>query len=223
MIGRFHHPYQMEKRFLATLVSEGDHPVEFAEALKAYWDLLAPQPLRAARNAVICLVTVTCRAVIEEGVDAEQSYSLSDHYINEVERQPDEKHLRKLMEDILHHYAALVREARVHSYPLPVTRAVRHIDHHLYGSLHVREVAEAVRLHPNYLSSLFRESVGINLTTYIRHRKMKEAKELLRNTDRTVTEIAGMLGYSDIAAFSNAFRKHFGFSPKMERKGLKTG
>lgn len=47
----------------------------------------------------------------------------------------------------------------------------------------------------------------------IRQRKLEKAKELLVNTNMTVTSICYSLGFESVAHFSRAFKSHFSFSP----------
>jgi YesN/AraC family two-component response regulator len=64
------------------------------------------------------------------------------------------------------------------------------------------------------LSSIFKAEVGVTISGYIRNKKLDEAKYLLQLTSYSVTEIGEMLGFCDIAYFSNQFKSKFGKSPK---------
>ncbi|MCR5650242.1 MAG: helix-turn-helix domain-containing protein, partial [Lachnospiraceae bacterium] len=43
--------------------------------------------------------------------------------------------------------------------------------------------------------------------------RMQESKNLLIDNKLSITEIAGMCGYSNASKFSAAFKKHFGETP----------
>ncbi|HGA1865166.1 MAG: helix-turn-helix transcriptional regulator [Peptoniphilus harei] len=47
----------------------------------------------------------------------------------------------------------------------------------------------------------------------IRNRRLKEAANLLRDTNKSITEIAVAVGYSDYSSFSKAFKKEYGIFP----------
>ena len=70
------------------------------------------------------------------------------------------------------------------------------------------------KLHKNYdsLSALFSSAEGITLEKYIMHRKIEKVKELLVDTEMSLTEIAHVLGYSSQAYLSNQLKKHTGFT-----------
>lgn len=183
-----------------------------AETINTYQ--LASNSLRSLKNNVICVVTVLCRAVIDVGVESEKCYALSDYYINALEEKKDAQEVCDMTMELARHYAALVQEERVRSFSLPVTRAIRYIHGHLFERCSVKTVASALKLHPNYISRLFKSEAGVSFTEYVKARKLDEAKNLLLNSEYSITEIAEMLGYGSLSYFSKDFRKNCGSSPR---------
>lgn len=80
------------------------------------------------------------------------------------------------------------------------------------------DVAALVHLNPSYLSQLFKQQTGGKFVDYVIEMRMEEAKRLLIKTALRVSEIAERLGYSDVAYFSNTFKKLTGSSPLEYRK-----
>ena len=79
-------------------------------------------------------------------------------------------------------------------------------------------IAERLQLSANYLSRIYKEETGQNLTAFIRQCRMEEAKVLLlKEKDLTVQEIASMCGYQDMNYFSYSFRQFFGTPPSTFR------
>ncbi|MBN2164722.1 MAG: helix-turn-helix domain-containing protein [Marinilabiliaceae bacterium] len=60
---------------------------------------------------------------------------------------------------------------------------------------------------------------GKTVHDYINSVRLNKAKELLQNKDLTITEIAEMVGFSELSNFSRSFSKQFGVSPGKYRKG----
>ena len=52
------------------------------------------------------------------------------------------------------------------------------------------------------------------------NRRMEHARELLSVPGAQVKDVAGLVGYSNISHFSDAFRKRFGRTPSEYRRGL---
>lgn len=72
-----------------------------------------------------------------------------------------------------------------------------------------------------YLSNLFSETTYTSIENYVILRKVDYAKELMANTDLTLTEIAYRLNYSSVAHLSNQFKKTTGLTPTKFQEILK--
>ena len=95
-----------------------------------------------------------------------------------------------------------------------VVRARAHLDLNFRRRIGLREVAEAVSLSPNYLSSLFRRETGATVTGYVRLRRMQLAEQLLVEGHRAISEIASLVGYQNYRDFHRNFVRHTGRSPR---------
>ena len=80
-----------------------------------------------------------------------------------------------------------------------------------YKDLTVDEVAEMVRMHPDYLSRIFKRKEGMGFKEYWIHVKMEKAMTLLK-TEMSVKEVCFEVGYSDPNYFSRSFKKHTGLT-----------
>ncbi len=63
----------------------------------------------------------------------------------------------------------------------------------------------------------FRAQLGVPPGQWLRERRLAHAAQLLRTTDRPVTEIAFDCGFEDASHFTKAFRRRFGQSPSALR------
>ncbi|MGG6312526.1 response regulator transcription factor [Paenibacillus macerans] len=100
----------------------------------------------------------------------------------------------------------------------PIRQAVRYIDSVLPGDVSLQEVAAKVHLNPSYLSQLFKQQMKVNFIDYVLERRMERAKQLLAHTTLRISEIADKAGYSDLANFSNAYKRVTGMPPSEYRK-----
>lgn len=80
------------------------------------------------------------------------------------------------------------------------------------------EVSKEVYLSANYLGVLFKKETGMLFSQYITQVKIEKAKELLREMDYSIKEIADKLGYKDIRNFSRLFQNQVGVKPSEYRK-----
>lgn len=213
LTGYRHHSYEQECK-LIDLFFKGEYDITllFKELSASNANNLGPQPLRALMNSTICLITVFCRAAIKYGADNEQSFILSDCYINQVEEIKNLDQLMDLNISIVNSFRKLANRNTDIRYSLVTSRAIRFINQNLYTKCRVCEVAKHVKRSPNYLAALFKQEVGMTTSDYIIRKRMDEAQKLLMD-GYSVNEAAEILGYCNVAHFSNEFKRIFGHRP----------
>lgn len=98
-----------------------------------------------------------------------------------------------------------------------VSHLQAYIESNLSEDLSLVRLAEQVYLNPSYLSRLFKQVTGVNLSDFIESARVKYAKELLEKDNTRVNEIAKRVGYDTAASFTRFFRKSTGASPQEYR------
>lgn len=88
--------------------------------------------------------------------------------------------------------------------------------------LKIKDVAAALHVHPNYLSTVFKKEYGQSPAAYLRAVRMEHSAMLLGISDSPVAAVANAVGYQNPFQFSSAFKKQFGVSPSVYRKQHKT-
>lgn len=99
-------------------------------------------------------------------------------------------------------------------------KLMNYIDTHIYTMKNLSELCEATDYSYGYLSALFKKTTSETLYDYYNKKRADAAGLLLKENKLTVTEISETLGYSTLYAFSKAFKKQFGLSPKLYRKQI---
>lgn len=87
-------------------------------------------------------------------------------------------------------------------------------------TIQIEQLATLIDRSANYTISLFREMKGLSPIQYVHMLRMKEACNLLANTDLTVTEISDYLGYYDHSYFFRIFKKYMSLSPTEYRQSV---
>ena len=82
----------------------------------------------------------------------------------------------------------------------------------------VGRLAGALGMSPSHLRARVREHTGRSVRDVIRDRVVREARALLLQTDRTVSEVALHCGFDDPSHFSRYFRRAVGHSPLAFRR-----
>lgn len=83
----------------------------------------------------------------------------------------------------------------------------------------LNSVAEQFHITANYLSKIFKESTGVNFSSFVTGHKLQKARELLINDKKmNITDVANSLGYYNLPYFSMLFKEKYGVTPVKFRK-----
>lgn len=96
-----------------------------------------------------------------------------------------------------------------------------YIDEHYQEKITLEDMADYVGLSKYYLSYLFKKEEGTNFVSYINKKRIEKAKEYLRDTNNTVSQIYDLVGFSDQQYFSKTFKKIVGMTVTEYRKNLR--
>lgn len=90
---------------------------------------------------------------------------------------------------------------------------MRHFRDNLGARLSLSDVADKFNYSRSFLCKTFKEQTGESIMSCFMRLKVEEAERLLRETDKTVSEVAATLGFSDAKYFGALFKSHTGASP----------
>lgn len=94
----------------------------------------------------------------------------------------------------------------------------QYMDSHYKEGITLDLLAEVSHLNKYYLSHIFSDAFGISPINYLLERRILHSKDLLKNSDFTITQIAQLSGFSSSNYFSQSFKKYTGLTPKGYRK-----
>lgn len=99
-----------------------------------------------------------------------------------------------------------------------VRQMQEYIQAHYIEDFTAEEIEKVCGLSYKYAGTLFKETMGQTIREYQRTLRLGRAKQLLMETDRTVTEIAQTTGFTDVFYFSKIFRRECGCPPSEYRR-----
>ena len=100
--------------------------------------------------------------------------------------------------------------------------AIRFMQEHLTENLSVEDMAAHIGYSQSHFHHLFKSYTQHTPYSYYVSLKISEAKYMLLNTDRTLTEISAALGFGKVSQFCNAFTKDCHVPPGQFRKSRDT-
>lgn len=101
------------------------------------------------------------------------------------------------------------------------SRVRQYVITHLDDELSLTKLANIVFLNPSYLSYLFKECTGTNISDFISDMRLVKAKELLGGSMKRINEICMEIGYDSPHSFARFFRHCTGMSPLEYRESVK--
>ena len=99
-----------------------------------------------------------------------------------------------------------------------VEQMIEYINNNYHSDINLNSMAAALKKNNSYLSVLFKKETGMNFIDYLTNVRIQKAKEILKNTDLKICEVAKKVGYSNEKNFFKAFRKVVGTSPQYYRQ-----
>jgi AraC-like DNA-binding protein len=113
---------------------------------------------------------------------------------------------------------ALAAEATAFEMPRIIEKALAYIEKNFRQPLTLEEMSRGVGLSRFHLSRTFKQYMGKSFKEYLTERRISEAKLLMANEDKNVTEACFAVGFNDTSYFARVFRKCEGLSPSAYRK-----
>ena len=99
--------------------------------------------------------------------------------------------------------------------------ALEYINKNYHSDLNMAVVSNYISMNYSLFSAEFKNYTGTNFVNYVRDLRMKEAKELLFETDLKVNEISAKVGYDNEKHFMKSFKAYVGVSPSEYRKNIR--
>lgn len=227
--GNYHNPYEQEKRELAS-IEQGD-----LKQLKKSWEeqysgsygYTSHDSLRNGKNLAIIVVALATRAAINGGILPEIALSLGDSYMLKIDNAMNPYNIGPLVKKAECALTELVKDQNTKQKTavgtkenLIVNSCKNYIFTHLHSKITVKEIANHLYLHPNYLSALFKKEEGISLYQYITNEKISLVKDLLIYSHYSFSEISSFLGFTSQSHLGKVFKIHTGYTLKQYRNLL---
>lgn len=96
--------------------------------------------------------------------------------------------------------------------------SVNYIHNNYERDISLKDIAQYVFLSASYFARAFKEEMSISPINYLLKVRIERAKELLRDTDNKISDIALSVGFSNQQRFNDIFKKYVKLTPLQYRK-----
>lgn len=91
-------------------------------------------------------------------------------------------------------------------------------ENYLDDNFSVKSMASHFQTSVSNISHFFKKNMEVTISQYVEQIKLERAKEMLRTSDKKVSEIAEILRYANSTAFIEMFKKYEGVTPGVYRE-----
>ena len=107
-----------------------------------------------------------------------------------------------------------IRNSNVYEFK-KIDTAVEYMKLHSEDSeLQISNISEIAKMSEKNFRRIFKKVYGQTPYVFLQKYRVEKAGILLKNTSKTVSEIALLCGFSDVYSFSHCFKRHLGISPQ---------
>lgn len=100
-------------------------------------------------------------------------------------------------------------------------KIIKYLNENFCKSLSIRDLSKIFGYNETYLCQRFKECTGLTITNYLNILRLEKAQELLKTTDKPISEVAFLCGFNDLTYFSHCFKNRLNISPTGYRKQFK--
>lgn len=172
--------------------------------------------VEASMETVECFkfetISVLNRVMMQGGYWSDQWKGMAMELLNRVTLEEFKEKLTELLSALYQKQRETVKEKDV------CAQAYEYIEtHYIEEQLSLNILGEIFGIAPSYLSKLFKEKYGISIPNFISQTRINSAKLSLRNTNRSIREIAEDCGFLSSSVFVKTFKKLEGITPGVYR------
>ena len=184
-----------------------------------------PKNMEMKRIRAIELVVLLSRAAINpEASQANAIHKANNKSFQRVKESKTVEELRENLRFAAEQMASEIFSFRGMRHASALRKAQSHIWKNLGRKVSLEEISKVAGLSAPYFSTIFKEEMGENFSSYINRLRVRKAAVLLKETANPIRSIAKTCGFEDQSWFSKIFKHYTGTTPgKYRETGSLTG
>jgi two-component system response regulator YesN len=209
------YPYEAEKRLQQCILS-GDKrgATGVLNEVLAKIFVISNYDIEMIRIRMVELLTLLSRATIEAGADSKEIFWFSTGCIKEMNNCKNIYDISAWITGILHRFISYSFDYSSVKHSDTVYKVIEYIRENYPHKITLDSVAAHVSFSKTYLSRIFKEETGENMSMYINRVRIEKAKLLLCDSQVKLIEVANLVGFDDQSYFTKVFKSIVGTSPK---------
>jgi AraC-like DNA-binding protein/ligand-binding sensor protein len=172
-----------------------------------------PDHFKHIQFRAIELVVLLSRADISPGYTEKALLETNNYYLRRIQETRSVEELTDVLHITVERMAGQIFSFQGIRHASALRKAERYIWENYTRKISLQEIAGASGLSAPYFSTIFKEEMGENLSSYLNRLRVEKASHMLLETGLSLSEIAGSCGFEDQSWFSKIFKSFTGVSP----------
>ena len=105
----------------------------------------------------------------------------------------------------------------------PIETILKFVRYEYMNDITLSDVCKKFGYAFTYLSAKLKKESGLSFTQHLQKIRIEQSLRLLINSDKSINEIAALVGYKDIKSFYTVFKRIANTTPAKFRKNYKKG
>jgi YesN/AraC family two-component response regulator len=170
------------------------------------------------KSCVLELVVMMSRAAVEAGANPSALLGANYRSLAELSQIEDDEDMAVWVRHMLDSLIEAIQNNNDYPHSLLLSKALAHMQDNLGENLRRDDVAKFAGISPGHLSQVMTERMGRSFTDLLTQMRVNRVKDLLRQTDLSLSSIAMECGFYDQSHLNKIFRKTVGTPPGEFRK-----
>ncbi len=198
-----------------TSIANGDNEGFHNASIKA-WNTLFNmyQDLKDLKRETFKVISVFSDILNDQRKNV---HILEDFSYSEIEKLSDVENLKLYFKKATTCIGQYIEADNTGASHRVILKVLDYIKENYNKDFGLTDLADAVEMNPAYLSSLFKEEVGMTYVKYLTELRIAQAKKLLLEGYK-VNEVSYMVGYNNYRHFGSIFKKYVGVTPNEYKK-----
>lgn len=165
------------------------------------------------RYLAVSTITLATRYAIQGGLNEKEAYDFSDRVIMLVDGMNSKAKIISLLAKEIITLTNMVNKSKLTPSQSPhIKKCICYINENMDKRITVATLSEMCNLSSDYLSQIFKEEMGENLSAYITKQKLEAAKIMIAE-GKNNAEICEALAFSSVSHFITAFKRSYNMTP----------
>ena len=208
------YPLDKERRLIEVL-RRGDTESgrQILNEILAVLFLANPDQFKHIQYRAMELAVLLSRMDMGPGFTAPAIIIANNQYIKMIQEANSIEELTDILYQIVDNMAAQILSFRGIQHAAALKKAEHYILENFTRKISLEEIAKASGFSAPYFSTIFKEEMGENLSSYINRLRVEKAVHMLTETNFSLGRIAQSCGFEDQSWFSKIFKLYAGLSP----------